>query len=118
MSATPHLQPPGGLLLSMSSCAVIASELARELRGVVAFSNPVPEIIDQAISALPEVPSASPWLTSSEAAAHLRIGLSELQRLAAAGVIPSEQDSPGGRRFFDREDLDHWRRSGGRANRR
>lgn len=97
----------------MSTCSVIAAELTRELRAVVAFNSPVPAIIESVVG---DAPAAirSPWLTSAEAAEHLRIGLSELQRLAAADIIPSEQDSPGGRRFFDRDDLDQWRRSGGR----
>jgi hypothetical protein len=38
------LQPPGGILLSASTCAVIAQDLARELRGVVSYGTT--EIID------------------------------------------------------------------------
>jgi hypothetical protein len=84
------------VLLSASSCSLIADLLVERMR-----------------------PSGkqytSPWLTTREAAEHLRIGVSELHRLAAASAIPHEQDGgPGGRLFFNVHDLDDWRRAGGR----
>lgn len=61
------------------------------------------------------IPLRPAWMTTKEAAEYLRIAVSEVQRLAAAGAIPCEQDGgPGGRLFFSPGDLDQWRRSGGR----
>ncbi|HEX7279852.1 MAG TPA: helix-turn-helix domain-containing protein [Solirubrobacterales bacterium] len=51
------------------------------------------------------------WLDSSEAADHLRIPLSQLRKLSAADLIPAYQDTPGGRLYFLRSELDEWRRS-------
>lgn len=51
------------------------------------------------------------WLRTPEAARHLGIGISELQRRAAAGLIPHEQERPGAALFFKRSDLDEWRRA-------
>ena len=83
------------VLLSASSCSLIADLLVERMR-----------------------PSGkqytSPWLTTREAAEHLRIGVSELHRLAAAGQVPHEQDAPGSKLFFNAHDLDEWRRAGGR----
>lgn len=55
------------------------------------------------------------WMNSREAAAHLGISLSEVQRLSAASTLPSEQDGPGCKRYFKRRDLDAWRLNGGRS---
>jgi excisionase family DNA binding protein len=51
------------------------------------------------------------WLDSSEAADYLRIPLSQLRKLSAADLIPAHQDTPGGRLYFLRSELDEWRRS-------
>jgi hypothetical protein len=51
------------------------------------------------------------WLDSAEAADHLCIPLSQLRKLSAAGLIPAYQDTPGGRLYFLRSELDEWRRS-------
>lgn len=51
------------------------------------------------------------WLDSSEAADHLRIPLSQLRKLSAADLIPAYQDTPGGRLYFLRSELDEWRQS-------
>lgn len=49
------------------------------------------------------------WLDSAEAAEHLRIPLSQLRKLSAAGLIPAHQDTPGGRLYCLRSELDEWR---------
>ncbi len=49
------------------------------------------------------------WLDSAEASDHLRIPLSQLRKLSAAGSIPAHQDTPGGRLYFLRSELDAWR---------
>lgn len=90
------------LSLDISSCSAIAERLAAHLGDGTVGYNTAP------------LDSASPWLTSREAAAYLKVGLSELQRLAAAGGIPHEQDAPGGKLYFHADDLDQWRRDGGR----
>ena len=59
------------------------------------------------------------WMTSREAATHLGLTLPALHRLTAARAVPFEQDSPGGKCWFNRADLDAWRRGGGaRSNHR
>lgn len=50
------------------------------------------------------------WLRTPEAARHLGMSVSELHRRAAAGAIPHEQDGPGAALYFQRADLDAWRR--------
>jgi excisionase family DNA binding protein len=61
----------------------------------------------------PEQPAVSGWMTSREAAAYLGLTLAALHRLTAARAVPFEQDAPGGKCWFNRADLDAWRRGGG-----
>jgi excisionase family DNA binding protein len=56
----------------------------------------------------PEVESDR-WMTSSEAAAYLAIPYSTFRKLTAAGRIVGEQDTVGGRLYFQRSYLDAWR---------
>jgi excisionase family DNA binding protein len=49
------------------------------------------------------------WMTSARAAEYLAIPISTLRKLTAAGSIPFTQDVPGGRCYFKRHELDHWR---------
>jgi hypothetical protein len=51
------------------------------------------------------------WFDSGEAADYLRLPLSQLRKLSAADLIPAHQDTPGGRLYFLRSELDEWRRS-------
>jgi len=51
------------------------------------------------------------WFDSAEAADYLRLPLSQLRKLSAADLIPAHQDTPGGRLYFLRSELDEWRRS-------
>jgi excisionase family DNA binding protein len=90
------------MLLSMSSCSLIADLISERIApDAKRYSDP----------------HRSPWMRTDEASAYLRIGKSELHRLAAAGAIPHEQDGgPGGRLFFHCDDLDEWRRAGGRRS--
>jgi len=55
------------------------------------------------------------WLDSRQAADYLGLHRDTLRRLAAARLIPAEQDSRGCKLYFRREALDEWRQSGGRA---
>jgi excisionase family DNA binding protein len=52
------------------------------------------------------------WLTTREAAEHLRMNRSEVHRAAAAGAIPHEQDGPGCALRFRVAELDEWIRAG------
>lgn len=52
------------------------------------------------------------WLTTKEAAAHLRMHVSEVHRAAGAGAIPHEQDAPGCALRFRADELDEWVRAG------
>jgi excisionase family DNA binding protein len=56
---------------------------------------------------------ADRWLDTRSAAAHLGVNRDTLRKLAAAGVIASEQEGPGCKRFFRRSDLDAWRAGAG-----
>ena len=57
-----------------------------------------------------ESPAEAGWMTSRQAAAHLGLTLHALHRLTAARAVPFEQDTPGGKCWFNRADLDAWRR--------
>jgi excisionase family DNA binding protein len=61
----------------------------------------------------PEPSFAAGWMTSRDAATYLGLTLPALHRLTAARAIPFEQDAPGGKCWFNRVDLDAWRRGGG-----
>jgi excisionase family DNA binding protein len=58
---------------------------------------------------------APEWMDSRAAADYLGLHRDTLRKLAAERAIPAEQDGRGCKLFFRREDLDEWRRSGGRA---
>jgi|SRR5579884_1095515 len=58
---------------------------------------------------------ASEWMDSRAAADYLGLHRDTLRKLAAERAIPAEQDGRGCKLFFRREDLDEWRRSGGRG---
>jgi excisionase family DNA binding protein len=60
-----------------------------------------------------EQPCAAGWMTSREAATYLGLTLPALHRLTAARAVPFEQDAPGGKCWFNRADLDAWRRGRG-----
>jgi excisionase family DNA binding protein len=62
--------------------------------------------------ALHSSPAPDRWMTTKEAALYLRVSISELQRAAAVGAVPHEQDGPGARLYFRAADLDDWRRAG------
>jgi excisionase family DNA binding protein len=62
----------------------------------------------------PEPPAATVgWMTSREAATYLGLTLAALHRLTASRAVPFEQDTSGGKCWFNRADLDAWRRGGG-----
>jgi excisionase family DNA binding protein len=67
---------------------------------------------------LQPVPAPAGWMTTREAAAHLGLTLAALHRLTAARAVPFEQDAPGGKCWFQRADLDAWRRGGAVRGRR
>jgi excisionase family DNA binding protein len=60
-----------------------------------------------------EESTPSGWMNSHDAAAYLGLTLSALHRLTAARAVPFAQDARGGKCWFNRADLDDWRRSGG-----
>ena len=51
-----------------------------------------------------------PWLTSSQAAAHLGISLHALRHLVARRALPYSQERPGAKVYLRASDLDRWRR--------
>lgn len=50
------------------------------------------------------------WMSTKQAAEYLGIPTSSLHKLTSAREIPFEQDGPGCRCWFRREELDRWRR--------
>lgn len=64
-------------------------------------------------------PAAAPdrWLTTREAAEYAGTSPNVLHKAMAARAIHFEQDVPGGKAWFRREDVDAWRR-GERLDRR
>lgn len=58
---------------------------------------------------LPRQDAPGGWLTTAGAATHLGISVHSLHRLTAERRIPFAQDTPGGKCFFRRCDLDQWR---------
>lgn len=55
---------------------------------------------------------SDPWLRTREAAQHLGMHPDNVRKLAAAGVIPCEQDAPRCARYFRLSELDRWREAG------
>jgi excisionase family DNA binding protein len=64
------------------------------------------------LDAAPHTAGVPRWLTTREAAEHLRMNLSEVHRAASAGAIPHEQDGPGCALRFRADELDEWIRAG------
>ena len=58
------------------------------------------------------------WLTAREAATYLGLSVHALHKLTAARSIPFEQDAPGCKLWFERSELDRWRRAGGSESHR
>ena len=58
------------------------------------------------------------WLDAHRAADHLGLHVDTVRRLAARREIPFEQDGPGCRLWFKRDELDAWRSRGGRGSSR
>src|SRR4051812_17242624 len=50
------------------------------------------------------------WMDSRRAAEYLSLTPAALDKLCAARTIPFEQDKRGAKRWFDRAELDAWRR--------
>jgi excisionase family DNA binding protein len=53
------------------------------------------------------------WLSTREAASYLGLSVDAPHNLTAARSIPFEQDAPGCKLWFQRSELDRWRRGGG-----
>ena len=76
-----------------------ASAFIRALEGVVQH------IVDARVDALPRPTSDGPrWMTTSEAAAHLRLTETALRKRTQRGLVPTHRD--GSRLLFDRAELD------------
>jgi len=65
--------------------------------------------------ATPTADTSPEWLDSRAAASYLGLHRDTLRKLAAERAIPAEQDGPGCKLFFRRNDLDEWRMAGGRT---
>ena len=58
----------------------------------------------------PAAPRADDWLDARGAASYLGLTLNALHKHTAARTIPFEQNAPGGKLWFKRDQLDGWRR--------
>jgi excisionase family DNA binding protein len=87
------------------------SALARALLDDLAAED-LRELAERLAPYLPTPPPPTPdrWLTTREAAEHLGLSVHALHRLTAERSIPFEQDGPGARCYFQRQDLDAWRK--------
>ena len=56
--------------------------------------------------------TADGWMDSHEAASYLGITRTALHRLTAAREVPFAQSRPGAKTYFQRSELDNWRRGG------
>lgn len=101
------LRPNGGVLLSMSTCSVIATELARELRGVVNYSTVGPSpIIAEGIAALPDDPGV--LLDAEQVAGILSVKKSTVFELSRRRLDPLPSVLIGRAKRFDREAVTKW----------
>jgi excisionase family DNA binding protein len=55
--------------------------------------------------------SADDWMDAREAAGYLGIHRDTLRKLAAERTVPVHQDGPGCKLYFNRDELDEWRRA-------
>jgi len=58
-----------------------------------------------------EAPPPDDWMDAREAAEYLGIHRDTLRKLAAGRAVPAHQDGPGCKLYFNRDELDEWRRS-------
>lgn len=77
-----------------------------------AIADRIAERVAQRLAIAPEQGDA--WLDTRSAAEYLGVHRDTLRKLAAAGTVPSEQDGPACKRYFNTIDLDRWRASGRR----
>jgi len=59
-------------------------------------------------------PNGDRWLDARAAAAYLGVSIHALHRLSAERRVPASQARPGARLYFQRSQLDRWRREGAR----
>jgi excisionase family DNA binding protein len=107
----PAARPPASAFARWS----IDAGTDRALDGLVdLLADRIAGVVAARLSAGAPKQPTNEWLDSREAAAYLGVHRDTLRRLAAARAIPSEQDGPGCKLYFLRDDLDAWRRGGGR----
>lgn len=88
---------------------MLAHELRTNPEGARAIAAELAPLLTDLLAA-----SSKPgWLDAKDAAEYLGVHVDTLNRQARAGRIPSEQEAPGCKRFFNRSDLDRLRESGG-----
>lgn len=63
-------------------------------------------------SGQPGEPGPEGWLTTRAAADYLGMTPAALHKLTSAGAVPFEQEAPGCRCYFNRDELDRWQRAG------
>jgi excisionase family DNA binding protein len=73
-------------------------------------------LAELALKLAPYLPQPGPaeadrWMTTREAAEYLGMSVNALHKLTAARKIPFEQDTPGGKCWFLKSELDRWRRT-------
>jgi excisionase family DNA binding protein len=54
---------------------------------------------------------ADDWMDAREAASYLGVHRDTLRKLAAERAVPVHQDGPGCKLYFNRDELDEWRRA-------
>lgn len=86
------------------------------VRALISEITSDPEAVSELAAALePYAPAVQEdrWMDTREAAAYLGFGSpGPLKKLTAARTVPFHQDTPGGKCWFLRSELDRWRRGG------
>lgn len=121
MQSYARVQPPrrGGSLRPLSSIhpaalptagtsATTDSDLLAQLLGRIA-DLVVDRMVERA--AVSADRAADEWMDARAAADYLGVHRDTLRKLAAERAVPVHQDGPGCKLYFNRDELDDWRRT-------
>jgi excisionase family DNA binding protein len=117
--ATPERSPVGGQLRSFDRSSPVSARRTTMDGGLT------PDLIDEVLARLADLvvdrliqrdgastrDEASQWFDARSAAEYLGMHRDTLRKLAAQRAIPAHQDGPRCKLYFNRNELDEWRRS-------
>jgi len=91
----------------MSVARALVAELASDPRALEELQRLVAPLIEARMAEASPLPDA--WLDSKGAAHYLGISTNALHKHTSARTIPFQQDTPGGKCWFKKRELDAWR---------